>query len=538
MRLDIFDESDHNQHIEKCIAGSGIYFGFRGAKEHTMLKVEDVSIGNYPKGSNFEGYLYFAVANLVDKTHALSAENGYRRDTTTLMKVPILSDDPASGDYGGTMKRMLEKALPNQKRLYHQMKKDGTLSLVVIGENKIRDLHISAARRMGVSSDSFRGGHAWRGFFVTNLVHAKGVSTAESMAAARHTSVSAHVAYQETDFISEGNRTLALLQSNDPSAAQEFIHKKNLKQNQAVQKSQPFASSIFDESSPEDTSLNCSELELNHDETASSAYEDYQELDTNRTLSKSDTYEFMHKSQDSTAADEEDYTSCHDKMPLYDCSARDRCNNTEPMNTQQEYDALAECMSTVAPAISISYPTNGRHAKSSNPYLKREAPLSNPYSKSKNTRSRKVVNPYAINGKYKVVANPYKRDEVAKGHIGRQEHGTTASSSASSHYSGHKNKSPEDNNPSCFQHRSFSTSTSQQHSVPNPYKCHQKQRNYYSSTRFNSNTMPNRHNASLSSEALVRKARDMVASSDLTQHQIVPMPKYQAAIRHMRKNDE
>ena len=50
--------------------------------------------------------------------------------------------------------------------------------------------------------------------------------------------------------------------------------------------------------------------------------------------------------------------------------------------------------------------------------------------------------------------------------------------------------------------------------------------------------MPNRHNASLSSEALVRKARDMVASSDLTQHQIVPMPKYQAAIRHMRKNVE
>ena len=50
--------------------------------------------------------------------------------------------------------------------------------------------------------------------------------------------------------------------------------------------------------------------------------------------------------------------------------------------------------------------------------------------------------------------------------------------------------------------------------------------------------MPNRHNASLSSEALVRKARDMVTSSDLTQQHIVPMSKHQAAIRHMRKNDE
>ena len=93
------------------------------------------------------------------------------------------------------MKRMLEKALPNQKRFYHNTKKDGTLSKQVIGENKIHDLHKSAARRLGISSDSFKGGHAWRGLFVTNLVNAKGVSTAESMAAARHTSVSAHIAY-------------------------------------------------------------------------------------------------------------------------------------------------------------------------------------------------------------------------------------------------------------------------------------------------------------------------------------------------------
>ena len=97
----------------------------------------------------------------------------------------------------------------------------------------------------------------------------------------------------------------------------------------------------------------------------------------------------------------------HEEMPLDECSARDTFNNTEPMNTQQEYDALEESMSTVAPAISFSvYPTNGRRAKSLNPYLQRETPLSNPYSKSKNTGSRKVVDPYAINRKHKVVTNP------------------------------------------------------------------------------------------------------------------------------------
>ena len=90
MRLDNFDESDHEQHIEKCVSGSDIYFGFRGAIEHAMLKIEDVCLGTYPKGSDFEGYQYLAVAQLVDKIYALGAENGYRRSTAVLMKVSIL----------------------------------------------------------------------------------------------------------------------------------------------------------------------------------------------------------------------------------------------------------------------------------------------------------------------------------------------------------------------------------------------------------------------------------------------------------------
>ena len=148
------------------------------------------------------------------------------------------------------------------------------------------------------------------------------------------------------------------------------------------------------------------------------------------------------------------------------------------------------------------------------------------------------MNPYAINRKHKVVTNPYKRDHVSKERFGHEEHGNTTSSSASSSYSVHKRKSPQKNNPPCFHSRSFSNSTSQRPSVPNPYKCRQKQRSHYSSTRFNSNNMLNRHNASLSSKTLVRKARDMVTSSDFTQQQIVPMSKHQAAIRNMRKNVE
>mmetsp|Transcript_11314 Transcript_11314/g.17169 ORF Transcript_11314/g.17169 Transcript_11314/m.17169 type:complete len:137 (-) Transcript_11314:27-437(-) len=115
-------------------------------------------------------------------------------------------------------------------------------------------------------------------------------------------------------------------------------------------------------------------------------------------------------------------------------------------------------------------------------------------------------------GKHKVVTDPYKRDHVSKERIGHEEHGNTTSSSATSSYSVHKRKSPQDNsNPPCFHSRSFSNSTSQRPSVPNPYKCRQKQR---------SNNMLNRHNESLSSKALVRKARDILTSSDFTQQQI------------------
>ena len=74
VRLDKFDESDHNQHIEKCVVGCGVYFGFRGAKEHVMLKIEDVSTGTYLKGSDFEGSSYFAFALISKATHTLQSQ--------------------------------------------------------------------------------------------------------------------------------------------------------------------------------------------------------------------------------------------------------------------------------------------------------------------------------------------------------------------------------------------------------------------------------------------------------------------------------
>ena len=51
------------------------------------------------------------VTELVDKTHSLSVENAYRRDSSELVSVPILYNVPASGDFGDKMKRMLKRCI-------------------------------------------------------------------------------------------------------------------------------------------------------------------------------------------------------------------------------------------------------------------------------------------------------------------------------------------------------------------------------------------------------------------------------------------
>ena len=61
------------------------------------------------------------------------------------------------------------------------------------------------------------------------------------MTAPRHTSVSAHLGDQETDIVSDGNRTLALLQTNKSSGTSAIIRKKKEKQSPPTQNEAPIA---------------------------------------------------------------------------------------------------------------------------------------------------------------------------------------------------------------------------------------------------------------------------------------------------------
>jgi hypothetical protein len=53
--------------------------------------------------------------------------------------------------------------------------------------------------------------HSLRSLFITKMVNDKRVSNEESMKAARHSSVDAHLGYQELGKVSEGNRIQCLL---------------------------------------------------------------------------------------------------------------------------------------------------------------------------------------------------------------------------------------------------------------------------------------------------------------------------------------
>ena len=49
----------------------GSFFALRGCQEHADLSLSNVEIDDYPPGSDFQGYKFIGLTNLVDKSHKL-----------------------------------------------------------------------------------------------------------------------------------------------------------------------------------------------------------------------------------------------------------------------------------------------------------------------------------------------------------------------------------------------------------------------------------------------------------------------------------
>ena len=116
--LSSFDESCPKQHQMKILFGFAIYFGFRGKMEHQNMMVTHIQKGTFEDDHPFSNKRYVGIRCLLDKRQKLTIHNPYSRDVGELMRVPCLSDDVASNDFGSSLERYLKKLDSSQTKLY------------------------------------------------------------------------------------------------------------------------------------------------------------------------------------------------------------------------------------------------------------------------------------------------------------------------------------------------------------------------------------------------------------------------------------
>ena len=224
IKLEVFDENDPWEHMMKVLFGCGIYAAFRGCSEHVLFSPTTITRGVYP--NNYEcqelaGIHYVEISIFVnDKSHKLSVHQGYSRSTGNSQRFPI--DDHCDSNFGAALWRLKEKMAPGQTRMYcypivltGAKREDRHFDDIPIynlnkpiGENKLRSMFKEGAKKLGLP-ETFKA-HSLRALCITNLVNDGGVSIAETMAVARHSSVSASATYQCTNGFSEKNRMKAL----------------------------------------------------------------------------------------------------------------------------------------------------------------------------------------------------------------------------------------------------------------------------------------------------------------------------------------
>ena len=224
IKLELFDEVDDRQHQMKLLFGCGLYAAFRGSSEHTNFCKEQISFGTYPdtyENPVLAGKPFVCIDNFGnDKTKTITCTNSYSHDTSQVLRFPIEIENPKC--FGGTVAHYYRKPSPGQSCMYcmiapkgyrDKMKEDGYpdaafYPLRQLGRHSIAELFREGGLKLGLP-DGFKP-HALRSACITQLVNDQSVSIAETMAVARHTSVSASKTYQRVDGISEGNRLRAL----------------------------------------------------------------------------------------------------------------------------------------------------------------------------------------------------------------------------------------------------------------------------------------------------------------------------------------
>ena len=218
--LTLLDENDPEQHQIKLKFICGIYFGLRGNEEHTFLEVRHFTHGTFPKGHRFENIEWYGLDFLLDKSHRLGTNKPYVRTIEeTLMKLPVMNNDPKSSDPGGCIKRFLSKLSPGQTRIYckvvpERQRKHHNGNLFYpnncLGKEKILSSFRRGAAIMGLSNPKQFMPHTLRHMLGTHLANDPNVSLKECLSTMRHSSAAANLNYQANNTKSEENRLIAL----------------------------------------------------------------------------------------------------------------------------------------------------------------------------------------------------------------------------------------------------------------------------------------------------------------------------------------
>ena len=197
-----YDKDDVKQHQKKLWCLVGLSTGTRG-QEQCLLEVRhivcDILPPEHPKG----GMVFYALVGLNHKRGKLTTTSLYA-DEDDLMKMLMYDLKENSLCAAGCLDCYLKKLSLGQLRLYCCVKKDGTMSPnQPLGRNTCSKMVKEVAVDCGIEDiDRFKP-HVFRRLFITHLINDPHLSLSEVMAAGRHKSVAASLAYQRRSGKSE-----------------------------------------------------------------------------------------------------------------------------------------------------------------------------------------------------------------------------------------------------------------------------------------------------------------------------------------------
>ena len=200
-----YDEDDLRQHQKKLWVLIGLAVGTRGLEQHQfeVRHIErDICGSDHPK----EGMMYYKIVGLNHKRGKLSTTNVYA-DTEQSMKMLLYCLKKDGLCAASCLERYLKKLAPGQTRIYCRVKKDGTMSGgQPLGRNTCSKMVKEVGEDCGIVDMAKFKPHVFRHQFLTMLANDPSLNLAEVMAAGRHNSVSASLAYQRRCGHSEARR--------------------------------------------------------------------------------------------------------------------------------------------------------------------------------------------------------------------------------------------------------------------------------------------------------------------------------------------